>query len=428
MCNACGQAVHADALDVAKPKAVQRLADAKSKFDDASKRHAKALDERDEAERELNRRRTKWQGDRAQSEKVKRHAETLRLKAKQLEDELSKMRGKVDEAVDEAGDLFADADPGDADPGAIADSVNDAFRYEPGLELTDEPVPLTLTTDLESLPLKLMHAKDTFEKALGKYAKSRNEAHDVNSNLENVEQKLSSAAAARTALKDAELAVSKIEEQVRTLDEVIAGLGNTGVVSYALDGAVAELEFCTAPFLDALSDGRMRLEISTTRPRVRATKRGDGDEPVLERVTLTTFVRSSGSSVEATERVRTPVQLSGGEGKRVALALALGYALAYRNRSAAPRCSLLVLDEVLLHLDQPGRDCAWALFRSNAVMRVHGVADSAQAPPHALDYSTVLVVAQRGDRESEAAEGLCDATDVVVRDATGSRLGDVAAA
>ena len=61
----------------------------------------------------------------------------------------------------------------------------------------------------------------------------------------------------------------------------------------------------------------------------------------------------------------------------------------------------------------------------NAVLNGSGVSSLATldvAPGSALDYRTVVVVAQRGDRESDAAEGVCDATDVVVRDGGGARL------
>ena len=76
-------------------------------------------------------------------------------------------------------------------------------------------------------------------------------------------------------------------------------MGNTGVVSYALDAAVNELEGCTAPYLDALSDGAMSLVISTTRPKASRSKKVDDDTPVAEKVTLTTFIRPSGQSLLA---------------------------------------------------------------------------------------------------------------------------------
>lgn len=68
----------------------------------------------------------------------------------------------------------------------------------------------------------------------------------------------------------------------------------------------------------------------------------------MERITKTVYVRT-GPGATHTVRERSVRQLSGGERRRVALALALGFADLISARSRL-RCNLLVLDEVSIDL------------------------------------------------------------------------------
>ena len=100
------------------------------------------------------------------------------------------------------------------------------------------------------------------------------------------------------------------------------------------------------------------------------------------------FVRQPGS-LEL--RPRTVRQLSGGERRRVALALALGFSELAAQRGRL-RSSLLVMDEVAQHLDGQGTLRLFDLLKG-------------------LPYSSVLVVAQAHSLTEQA----CDAVDVVVK-------------
>ena len=79
---------------------------------------------------------------------------------------------------------------------------------------------------------------------------------------------------------------------------------------------------------------------------------------------------------------RSLKQCSGGERRRVALALALAYG-ELAAESAACRVELLVLDEALAHLDEDGMHAAARLFRR-------------------LSYGTVLVVCQANSAQAGA--------------------------
>ena len=95
-------------------------------------------------------------------------------------------------------------------------------------------------------------------------------------------------------------------------------------------------------FLEQLSSGTS-LVLSASRPPAGA-KGKDAAAPAVERITKTVLVRP-GAGAGAAARERSVRQLSGGERRRVALALALGFADLVAAR-ARLRCNLLVLDEV----------------------------------------------------------------------------------
>ncbi|CAI7818506.1 unnamed protein product [Closterium sp. NIES-54] len=197
-------------------------------------------------------------------------------------------------------------------------------------------------------------------------------------------------------------------------------------------GALWELDAHVARYLAALSAGALHLHLSPTRSAATATKaaRGkktkkasgagkggvadsstdsdassdsggseggegdgegtaaDGDNSgagqVLERIDKSVRVRlASGELVPRALR-----QLSGGERRRVALALALAFAELAAERSGV-RFDLLVLDEVFQHLDDEGVAAVAAVLRG-------------------LPQRTVVVVSQANSREALAEFGVVD--------------------
>ncbi|CAM6128294.1 unnamed protein product [Calypogeia fissa] len=127
------------------------------------------------------------------------------------------------------------------------------------------------------------------------------------------------------------------------LKELDAAFGHTGVQSYVLEAALTELQERTARFLQVLSGGTLGLLLRPTKE----LKRTKASVETIDRVAL---VQLSNGVIEQ----RSLRQLSGGERRRQALALALGFA-EFASLKSGLHCDLLVLDEVLQHLDGEGK-------------------------------------------------------------------------
>ncbi|GBG88087.1 hypothetical protein CBR_g46458 [Chara braunii] len=161
------------------------------------------------------------------------------------------------------------------------------------------------------------------------------------------------------------------EEEAGWLRELDTACGLTGIQSYVLEGALAELQHRVTGYLEALSGGTLGLSLSATR-QAKTTKNS------VERIDKTAYVRQSDGTVLA----RPLRQLSGGERRRQILAMALGYA-DFASERTGVHSDLIVLDEVLQHLDMEGRDRVISLLR-------------------AMDKGTVLVVSQAFSDVAEA--------------------------
>lgn len=189
-------------------------------------------------------------------------------------------------------------------------------------------------------------------------------------------------------LKEQFNALSTEIEDLKAIDEAFRP---TGIVSYVLEGALGALQHSANQNLSQLAPG-ITLALAASRPRS-STSKSTADritaDSVIEQVEKKVLVRVPGSTEL---RQRSVKQLSGGERRKVALALALGFTELAARRGKL-RCDLLVLDEVMQHLD--GEGCA----RLAAFLR-------------GLDqFGTVLVVAQAQSFMTRAFDGV----DVVVR-------------
>ena len=174
-------------------------------------------------------------------------------------------------------------------------------------------------------------------------------------------------AAKRVALETSQEQLAAWRSESGWLKELDTAFGRTGVQSFALEGVLGELQVMpgkirrgvgakvafaclshakrpvqrrTAVFLEQLTSGTT-LMLSASRP---ATATGRKEAAAVERITKTVYVRTGPGPADAV-RERSVRQLSGGERRRVALALALGFADLISARSRL-RCNLLVLDEV----------------------------------------------------------------------------------
>ncbi len=197
-------------------------------------------------------------------------------------------------------------------------------------------------------------------------------------------------------LKEKYALLSTEIEDLKAIDEAFKP---TGIVSFVLEGALGALQHSANNHLSQLAPG-IALELAASRPRSTSKASSAGEsttaDSVIEQVEKKVLLRVPGSNELRQRSVR---QLSGGERRRVALALALGFTELAARRGKL-RCDLLVLDEVMQHLD--GEGCA----RLAALLR-------------GLDqFGTVLVVAQAQSFMTRAFDGV----DVVVRAERGSSI------
>ncbi|GAX81139.1 hypothetical protein CEUSTIGMA_g8573.t1, partial [Chlamydomonas eustigma] len=193
-------------------------------------------------------------------------------------------------------------------------------------------------------------------------------------------------------------------QQIQNFEEVEKALGRGGIPSFVLEGVLGELQARTATFLEQLSDS-MVLELSATTPGV---SRGGKSLPTVSKRGGSSSAAdgsSSSSSSRDKEEIfkvvkvrvkeqmipRSLSQLSGGERRRVALALALGFADLLRCRGRLSS-NILVLDEVLQQLD--GEGCS-------------RLADVLRGLPH----DSILVVGQANSYVTQ----VFDVMDVVVK-------------
>ncbi|KAL4857804.1 hypothetical protein ACK3TF_002216 [Chlorella vulgaris] len=187
-----------------------------------------------------------------------------------------------------------------------------------------------------------------------------------------------------------------------------------GIPNFAVEGVLGDLQAAASRNLSVLTSG-MTLSLNPCKPTAAAKKQqqkrrkkgATSDEEgaeveagevvggMIEQIEKVVHVRQAGG---LEMRQRNVCQLSGGERRRVALALALGFSELAAQRGRL-RSNLIVLDEVMQHLDGEGCLRAAHLLKQ-------------------LPYSSILVVAQAHSLLTRAF----DATDVVVKSGGHSRV------
>jgi DNA repair exonuclease SbcCD ATPase subunit len=188
------------------------------------------------------------------------------------------------------------------------------------------------------------------------------------------------------------------EEKLREegIAEVMAEVGDRfgqrGVQTFVLKNVVGSLQRTSQTYLNQLSDGGQRLELSLE----------GGDK-----ISRTAFIQGPDGEF----KFRPLSTLSGGQWRRCSLAMSLAFAdlMAKRGRF---RSSLLVLDEPLTHLDRSGRDKF-----GNVIRRLVAPGGGPRAD---FGMSTVLVILQ--DLAAEELEEAFDSIDTVVRDGGDSHV------
>lgn len=183
------------------------------------------------------------------------------------------------------------------------------------------------------------------------------------------------------------------EERIAdVMAEVGERFGQRGVQTFVLKNVVVSLQRMSQIYLNQLSDGGQRLELSL--------EAGD-------KIARTAFIQGPDGEF----KVRPLSTLSGGQWRRCSLAMSFAFAdlMAKRGRF---RSSLLVLDEPLTHLDRSGRTRFGEVVRNLVVSSDDSRSD--------FGMSTVLVILQ--DLAAEELEEAFDSIDTVVRQGGDSRV------
>jgi hypothetical protein len=213
-------------------------------------------------------------------------------------------------------------------------------------------------------------------------------------------------------LAAAEAASAEAEARAGVLAEVDAAFNKGGIQSYLFDGVLAELESRAGELLRELTAGALTLTLRSApsanvvaaaerRKRVTAKKSAkaaaaaaeSNDEAVAASSPSTPELAPSREAVckrvwargaDGVPLERGLRQLSGGERRRVALALSLAFADLAAERGGV-RCSLLVLDEALQHLDNEGVGRVAAMLRTGS--RASTILLTSQAMGRALSFA-----------------------------------------
>jgi DNA repair exonuclease SbcCD ATPase subunit len=183
---------------------------------------------------------------------------------------------------------------------------------------------------------------------------------------------------------------SKLVVMSRLMADLCDAFGTRGIQSFVMQGAVSALETAAQTYLDELSDGAQRLQLTL-----------DANDSIVRRA----YVRGEKSIYKE----RALASLSGGQWRRCSLAFTLAFADLVANR-ANFRPSLIVLDEPLMHLDQSGRSNVGRLLRK----LLRREAEQKIYCPAGLQISTILIILQ--DLAAEELEESFDAIDEVVKE------------
>ena len=209
----------------------------------------------------------------------------------------------------------------------------------------------------------------------------------ANQSLLNVNKELEEV---QTRLSDMRAESEDQEKQARTMTELADRFGQRGVQTYVLQHVVDVLQMCSQTYLDDLSDGSQRMELSLDA----------GD-----RISRTAFVVGA----DGTYKERPLATLSGGQWRRCSIALTFGFAELVARRGKF-RPSMCVLDEPFTHLDRSGRsrvgDVIRKLLRPSETDGMKGFGINGM--------STVILILQ--DLAAEELDEAFDCIDEVVKE------------
>lgn len=129
----------------------------------------------------------------------------------------------------------------------------------------------------------------------------------------------------------------QLSDRSLVLNRLSEVLGARGIQQFLFINVIRQIEEIANRYLTILAEGGIQLSLQ-----------GEWDtEKIIKRV----LVRAADGEL----RERGLAQLSGGQWRRVSMSLDLAFAEVVRRKGAL-RCGLIVMDEILTHLDASGRE------------------------------------------------------------------------
>jgi DNA repair exonuclease SbcCD ATPase subunit len=302
---------------------------------------------------------------------------------------------RTQELQSEAADLTTQLNSHAADLQAAEDRLAVATQRKATVEAEYRAATQTEQEKLAAAEAKMTQMQET-EKALQKRIKelretqeeafkSRSEASTqvalaqdrVGAALRQLQERSATVGSLAQALTQQETTCAELTAQSSVFERLATMLGPRGVQNFVFQNVIEQLESITNAYLEILAEGGIQLALQNT---------SEGEDKIVKSV----WVRSRDTGGEYRERALA--QLSGGQWRRVSLALDFAFAELIRRRGVL-RSNLMVMDEVLTHLDATGRESVGTVLRAmvqgpRPVPTAHSAASalpSTDAPAEGVD-------------------------------------------
>ena len=189
------------------------------------------------------------------------------------------------------------------------------------------------------------------------------------------------------AMQEIEKSIAVTQKEISALRAVDEAFRPAGIVSFVVEGALATLQYVANQYLTRLAPD-MALKLSAT------SGCSTGGAQAQQQIEKAILVGTNEDKESISQR--SVKQLSGGERRRVGVALALGFTELAARRGKL-QCDLLVLDEVMQHLDEEGCVRLASLLRTMDQFKTVLVVAQAQSfMAREFDYVDVVTCRKAG--------------------------------
>jgi DNA repair exonuclease SbcCD ATPase subunit len=273
---------------------------------------------------------------------------------------------RMHELQSEAAELKTQLNAHAVDLQAAEERLIEARQRKATIEAEYSTATQTEQEELTAAEAKMMQMQET-EKALQKRIKELRETQEaafkvrstasaqvalaqdrVSASLRQLQERGAVVESLAQALTQLETTRAELTAQSSVLERLATVLGPRGVQNFVFQNVIEQLESITNAYLEILAEGGIQLALQNT---------GEEEEKIVKSV----WVRSRDTGGEYRERALA--QLSGGQWRRVSLALDFAFAELIRRRGVL-RSNLMVMDEVLTHLDATGRESVGTVLRA----------------------------------------------------------------